>query len=569
MPSKVKEVPVQRQLLSPAIIEPATPAEIQKESLMRLIMTLITFIAFPMAAQSQKIFQEGSIGARIENELQRLNADCLGNKLKYDTYLLPKEFTLPYGPGVSLRQPVGPNTTIEGIQFDYVMRSIVDVRYSIIDQIRKSVGRAYAIDIKLPQATPLNEADSLVYNFNCASQLKLAIHQGFKFSTWSDVTPSIKQALDFQSDPKARGSILVMSGAFLSPLYVSLKAKDPAVRATAHAAILPFLASMRANNIDSQQLGYLRSLQGWIVSLGSNSETAQLLRGSLDAGASGFGFDTKVSASGRLEYSSNLSSARFLVFFDREPTAAEDVEKIPSFNAIESALNDVAQPYPATEVAYQKNGKLPLRVELPGVSDWLCLNQWEAESPDADAVDRVGSIMDPSGKCVLSTNVALSKDLHHLRMVFTNPRYRNGDGEKNALTIRKQYKVHMSSEPILARSGDAVVSLNKNAAVPSYAVEASFQIYPIGTSNQVHLPSLPTLTCDGADIKSTLYPNQVALDGSLSRYKLNMTVNFEPGAVPVGSCSLGTAIAFQSTVDGTTALIVKPLTLDLIRFAAP
>lgn len=530
---------------------------------------LIGFIIFAALAHAQVPFPAGSIGARMEVELKALTTGCFGDYAKYGPAFLPPDFTSQFGPGQSLRKPLTEGLVIEGVQFSYLTRTILDIRSPIVPQIKEAVGRAYAIDLKLPAATPITEADSLLYNLNCGSQLKLALDQGFKFSfnLLGNASAGIKQALDFQSNPTARGSILIMNGVFLSPLHVALTSKDPAVRATSHASVLTFLDSSRNRGLETANLGYLRSIKGWLVTLGSNSETSQLLRASLDASASGFGFDAKVATSSRVEYSSNLSSTRFLIFLDREIVPKDDVEKLPSFASIQEAFNTAAKSYPPTEVTYQRGGKFPFRVEISGMPDWLCLNQWEASSQDAENIDRVTSLIDSSNKCVLSTSATISKEISELNVQFTNQKYSSGGPGTTKLKLVKQYLLKQASTPQIARSGDVIITPNRNASVPSYSIEAPFSIYPTDTASQAFLPGRMQLKCEGFEGKTTLYPNQTALDGSQSRYRLNITVNFEPEAIPTSSCSLVADVSFISTIDGTTAQIVKELVLEVLRFS--
>jgi hypothetical protein len=537
---------------------------------MKTPAALLAICVCSTSALAQGSFPAGTVGARLEGELRTLTTGCFGDYAKFGPEFLPSDFKTEFGPGQSLRRPLSEARTLEGIQYSYVTRTIVDTRRPIVAQIREAVGRAHAVDIKLPPATPITEADSLIYNLNCASQLKLALDQGFKFSfsLLSNASVGIKQALDFQSNPTARGSIVVMNGVFLSPLHVALTSPDPATRVTAHAGILLYLENARRRGVDVANHGYLRSMKGWMVTLGTNSETSQLLRASLDSNISGFGLEAKIAAQSRVEYSTSLSSTRFLIFLDRELSASEDTEKLPTIASVRNSIQSAAQFYPSSEATYQKAGKFPFRVEIPGVPDWLCLNQWEAQAPDADSVDTVVSLIDPTGKCVLSSTATLSKEIGTLNVSFLNSkRFEGSKASSDSIRVSTRYAVRLAAVQQVARSGDHVITVNRNASVPSYSIEAPFSIFPADTSSQVYLTDKLKLTCDGFDGKSTIYPNQIALDGSSSRYRLNVTVNFAPNAVPSSTCKLTAGIAFTSRIGGTTAQVERDIEIDLLRFA--
>lgn len=544
---------------------------------MKITVLKIALSALALATNIGAAYAEGetfprdSDGARLEDDIKELTENCFGKYAKYGPNFLPPDFTSQFGLRPVLERKRDSDRLIEGVQFDLIARSILDTDSPIVPQLLNAAGRSLPIDIKLPSTSPISEANNTIYGLTCSTQMKLALDQGFEFSWWmlGNASAGIKKALDFQSKSEARNSILLMNGTFFSPLYLALASKDTELNARAHSAVFGYLVSPERKANPARSLGYLKSIRGWLSTVGSIRDASTLVNASANGSASLFGLEAKLSSSARVDYSAKFSSTKFAIILERPLDATNDVAPLPGYEQIQSSIAAAAEFFPKTEITYARNGRIPLKVSIRGVPDWLCLNQWEASSADADSVDKVTTEINTStGACVMSTNATVTKDLAKLLIEFRNNVRPTVDlrGQPAYIKVSQLFSTRLLADPRAVRTGEPIVAINRNSTSPSYSIDVPFTIFPFETTTQASVGEKPKLECDGFAGKASLYPNQIALAGTASQYRLNITVTFDPGSVPTGRCELLADISFTNNAAGTPASFTKQLTVVPLIF---
>lgn len=544
---------------------------------MKITRLKISVSALALATSIGAAYAEGETfppdtdGARLEDDIKALTANCFGKYAKYGPNFLPPDFTSRFGLRPSLDRKRDPDRLIEGVEFDLIARSILETDRPIAPQIRDVAGRGSSIDIKLPSASPISGANNTIYGLTCSTQMKLALDQGFEFS-WSplsNASAGIKQALDFQSNSEARNSVLLMNGTFFSPLYLALTSKDTELNARAHSAVFGYLVSSERRANPARSPGYLKSIRGWLSTVGSIRDASTLVIAAASGSASLFGLEAKLSSSARVDYSTKFSSTKFAIILERALDANIDVAPLPGYEQIQASISAAAEFFPKTEFTYARNAKIPLKVAIRGVPDWLCLNQWEASSSDADSVDKVVTEINTStGACVMSTSAIVTKDLSKLPIEFWNKVRPIADslGQSAYLKVSHVFSTRLFADPRAVRTGEPIVAINKNSTAPSYSIDVPFTVFPSETTTQASVGVEPKLICDDFAGKATLYPNQIALAGTASQYRLNITVTFDPNSVPTGRCELLADISFTSNAAGIPASFTKQLSVVPLIF---
>lgn len=536
-----------------------------------LFALLVLASSFETFAQQRFAQSPGSDGERIESALKSVVDSCFGDYAKYSPNFLPDTFREPRYRTL-LSRKVDNNRIIEGVKFELLARSVFANTSDLSAQISGNVGRSSPIDVTLPDAVPLNDANSVVFAFTCTTALKLALEQDFTFgySLPGTASAGIKQGLQVQSDTSKKTSLAMMYGIFRSPLSIALNSTDLALKSHASSSVWSYYMTEDGQKQLTGDPKYLRSVKGWLLSRVSSRDLASMVTASTSASGGIFGFEANLGGSARISFGSSFSSSDFTIILDDAIVEGRDLVPIPKPTDLSTNIGKAALHFPQDIVPFLKGKPIRLNSKLRGVPAWLCNSNWSVRTTPATDTSAVYANFNQSTlQCDIYLDSTVATDIQTLDVTLRNESFPLvvGGSKGQYLELSHSYTLRAQAEPVPIPSADPIVTFQSDQANPTFSVSIAFDIMPSDPIALVYVKRPPFISCETPGVAPNLYPSSKPLSPANTQYAANMSVTFPADGFIQADCKVTVPVTLRYKDSGTE--VDRELRPVQVHFARP